>query len=168
MNNSFTRLIDGMTATLRTEVMTRLDDEFARGQVIGVINLLNTFRLRADWSVGFLHDEVTAQRQAFAKLDEMLLTSGIAAPDHPRGELPPPLDSSMLQSLRDDGNRAIIELMRWLWSRPDGLTPERAAAIETELRRAMRTEVQVELKHSSKPMFAEMSQGAEDAPRADS
>ena len=43
MNNSFARLIDGMNATLRKEVLTRLDDEFARGQVFGIINLLNTF-----------------------------------------------------------------------------------------------------------------------------
>ena len=27
--------------------------EFARGQVFGVINLLNTFKARADWSAGF-------------------------------------------------------------------------------------------------------------------
>ena len=42
MNNSFVRLIDGMCATLRAEVLARLDDEFARGQVFGVISLLNT------------------------------------------------------------------------------------------------------------------------------
>jgi hypothetical protein len=51
MNNSFPRLIDGMCATLRSEVLTRLHDEFARGQVFGVINLLNTFKVRADWSL---------------------------------------------------------------------------------------------------------------------
>ena len=54
MNNSFGRLIDGMNATLRKEVLSRLDDEFARGQVFGIINLLNTFKVRADWSAGFL------------------------------------------------------------------------------------------------------------------
>src|SRR6185436_14536898 len=52
MNNSFPRLIDGMCATLRSEVLPRLDDEFARGQVFGVINLLNTLKVRASWSEG--------------------------------------------------------------------------------------------------------------------
>eukprot|EP01036_Dinobryon_divergens_P053947 gene53947-72090_t len=37
-----------MNATLRSEVLSRLDDGFARGQVFGVINLLNTFKVRAD------------------------------------------------------------------------------------------------------------------------
>ena len=62
MNNSFARLIDGMNATLRKEVLTRLDDEFARGQVFGIINLLNTFKVRADWSAGFLLEQIAAQR----------------------------------------------------------------------------------------------------------
>ena len=61
MNNSFDRLIDGMCVTLRTEVLTRLDDEFARGQVFGVINLLNTFTVRADWSAEFLSQQIAGQ-----------------------------------------------------------------------------------------------------------
>ena len=64
MNNSFARLIDGMNATLRKEVLSRLDDEFARGQVFGVINLLNTFKVRADWSAGFLLEQIAVQRAA--------------------------------------------------------------------------------------------------------
>ena len=64
MNNFFPRLIDGMCATLRSEVLTRLDDEFARGQVFGVINLMNTFKARADWSAGFLLQQIAAQRTA--------------------------------------------------------------------------------------------------------
>ena len=63
MNNSFSRLIDGMCATLRAEVLSRLDDEFARGQVFGVINLLNTFKVRADWSAGFLLQQLAVWKQ---------------------------------------------------------------------------------------------------------
>ena len=76
MNNSFDRLIDGMCATLRSEVLTRIDDEFARGQVFGVINLLNTFKVRADWSAGFLLQQIAAQRQA---LDEAVQLAGDSA-----------------------------------------------------------------------------------------
>ena len=50
MNNSFPRLIDGMCATLRTEVLSRLDDEFARGQVFGVITAI------LDWELVHLGD----------------------------------------------------------------------------------------------------------------
>ena len=90
MNNSYTRLIDGMTATLRQEVLTRLDDEFARGQVFGIINLLNTMRLRADWSVNFLHQQISAQRDAFSKVTSVLAANqdSVAIPAYPSGEPP--------------------------------------------------------------------------------
>jgi hypothetical protein len=48
-----------------------------------------------------------------------------------------------------------------LWSDPQGISKEQKASIEVALRRAMRSEVEVEPKHLAKPMFAEMSQGTE-------
>jgi hypothetical protein len=163
MNNSYIRLIDGMTATLRQEVLTRLDDEFARGQVFGVINLLNTMRLRADWSVNFLHQQISAQRDAFSKVNTVLAVSQVngAIPAYPSGEPPALIDANALIALRDEGNLAIIELLRWLWSAPAGVSTAQRSDIEGALRRSMRSEVEVELRHSSKPMFAEMSQGTE-------
>ena len=78
MNNSFARLIDGMNATLRKEVLTRLDDEFARGQVFGVINLLNTFKVRADWSAGFLLERGVIRFLYGRPLETLLLTWGVS------------------------------------------------------------------------------------------
>lgn len=43
MNNSLERLIDGMVATLREEVIPQVGTEFARGQAFGVIYMLNSF-----------------------------------------------------------------------------------------------------------------------------
>ena len=40
MNNSLPRLIDGMVATLRKEVIPRVEGDFARGQAFGVIYML--------------------------------------------------------------------------------------------------------------------------------
>jgi hypothetical protein len=167
MNNSFERLIDGMTVTLRNEVLTRLDDEFARGQVFGIINLLNNMRLRADWSVNFLQQEVNAQREAFAKVEATLASSGQKPPTFGSvcantASLAPALDAPALIKMREEGNQALIELLRWLWSDPQGVSQEQKACIEVALRRAMRSEVEVELKHLAKPMFAEMSQGSEE------
>jgi hypothetical protein len=166
MNNSFERLIDGMTVTLRSEVLTRLDDEFARGQVFGIINLLNNMRIRADWSVNFLQQEVNAQREAFAEIEAALATSGVKPPSFERASvetlpLAPALDAQALLTMREKGNQTLIELLRWLWADPPGISIEQKASIEAALRRAMRSEVEVELKHLAKPMFAEMSQGTE-------
>ncbi len=156
MNNSFTRLIDGLCATLRAEVLPRLDDEFARGQVFGVINVLNTFKVRADWSAGFLLEQIAAQQQA---LDELRPLVSLPLPDAP---LPAAAPAVALLARRDEGNRALQAVMQWLDGEAGAaLDGGRRARIEALLLRAMRAEVDLELKHSPRPLFAEMSSGRE-------
>jgi uncharacterized protein (DUF58 family) len=155
MNNSFTRLIDGMCATLRAEVLTRLDDDFARGQVFGVINLLNTFKVRADWSAGFLLEQIAAQQRV---LDAVRPLVALALPDAP---LPQPVPVADLLSRRDEGNQALATVLAWLDADGLQLSAEQRAQVEAQLRQAMRTEVDLELKHSPRPLFAEMSSGRE-------
>ena len=161
MNNSFARLIDGMNATLRSEVLTRLDDEFARGQVFGIINLLNTFRLRADWSAGFLLQQIDAQRSALDGVAALLQGRG-DAPIGLAGDAPQAVPVAELLALRDAGNRSIAELLGWLDAHRATLAPQLAGQIDALLRAAMRAEVGIELKNSPRPLFAEMSSGSED------
>lgn len=160
MNNSFPRIIDGMTATLRQEVLTRLQDEFARGQVYGVINLLNNLRLRADWSVGFLRQEVQATQDALRAAHALFASYGLSGFPSPLS-VDMSLDTEGLLKLRESGNERVIEGLRTLWANQARLTTEQGEAIEQLLRSAMRREVEIELKHLAKPMFAEMSQGSE-------
>jgi len=164
MNNSFGRIIDGMNATLRSEVLTRLDDEFARGQVFGVINLLNTFKVRADWSAGFLLEQIAAQRSALDGVAALLDGQAAAAslPALPRGDVPRPVPIADLLALREDGNRAIAALLGWLDAARPTLRPEQASGVESKLRTAMQAELKIELKNSPRPLFAEMSSGSED------
>lgn len=157
MNNSFDRLIDGMCATLRSEVLTRLDDEFARGQVFGVINLLNTFKVRADWSADFLLAQIAAQREAIEAVD------AITSPDASApATLPTTTPIDVLLALRDQGNRRLGDLHAWL-DDPASAVPdavrERAGKL---LREAMLAELSIELKNAPRPLFAEMSSGRED------
>ena len=165
MNNSFARLIDGMNATLRSEVLTRLDDEFARGQVFGVINLLNTFKVRADWSSGFLLEQIAAQRGALDGVTALLdgRPEAQSLPELPAGDVPQAVPIDLLLAMRDRGNRAIADLLRWLDAQRASLSPRMAEQVEQLLRTAMRAEVGVELKNSPRPLFAEMSSGQEDA-----
>jgi hypothetical protein len=167
MNNSFERLIDGVNATLREEVLTRLDDEFARGQVFGIINVLNNLRLKADWSVNFLFEAVVAQQDALAKVKQVALQANLKVPAS-APQLPTSLiDAKTLLDQRELGNLALIEHWRWFWEQRKQpanlatLSEGQLQAIEAALRGAMRREVEVELKHLGKPMFAEMSQGSE-------
>lgn len=156
MNNSFNRLIDGMCATLRSEVLTRLDDEFARGQVFGVINLLNTFKVRADWSADFLLAQIAAQRGAIDAVET------ITSPNAPAlAALPVTTPIDELLALRDQGNRRLGELHASL-DDPASVVPDDVRARAGKLLRdAMLAELSIELKNSPRPLFAEMSSGRE-------
>ena len=168
MNNSFPRLIDGMCATLRSEVLTRLDDEFARGQVFGVINLLNTFKVRAGWSEGFLLQQIEAQERALegAAAVARPLSSVAALPaappatDGPGAAAATAIDA--LLARRDANNRAIGAWLHWLDAEGAKLPAGEAEKIEKALRTAMRAEIDIELKNSPRPLFAEMSSGREE------
>lgn len=155
MNNSFTRLVDGMCATLRTEVLTRLDDDFARGQVFGVINLLNTFKARADWSSGFLLEQIAAQQQAF---DAVRTQVSVPLPEAP---LPTATPAAELLRLRDRNNQVLLDLLAWLDGDGVAIPAEVRSEVEGRVRDALRAEVDLELKHSPRPLFAEMSSGRE-------
>jgi hypothetical protein len=164
MNNSFARLIDGMNATLRSEVLSRLDDEFARGQVFGVINLLNTFKVRADWSAGFLLEQLAVQRTALDGVAALMQGRPEAAtlPALPPPGVPASVPIAELLAQRDSANRAIGDLLGWLDAERARLPAQVAADIEQLLRTAMRSELAIELKNSPRPLFAEMSSGSED------
>lgn len=144
MNNSFTRLVDGMSHTLKSEVLPRLDDEYARSQVWGVINALNTFRVRADWSAGFLLQQIEAQQRALA-------LAGAAAPGDAASAASAAEPVAELLARRDAGNRLIGQLLA------AGVPP----AAEQALREAMRAELEIELRNSPRPLFAEMSGGGD-------
>ena len=155
MNNSFARLIEGMCQQLQHEVLPRVDDEYARSQLWGVINALNTFQVRADWSTPLLIEQVAAQHRTLAEVSALW-------PDAPA--VPPaPADVPTVESLmalREQGNRAIgwcLERLSNAGAEPPSDAQLRAQA---SLRAAMRTEVELELKYSPRPLFAQMSGAA--------
>ena len=155
-----------MCATLRTEVLPRLDDEFARGQVFGLINVLNTFKTRADWSAGFLLDQIAAQQQALEAARSLLAAAPSstvlpAVPTLAALDMPPQMSVADLLQRRDEGNAAITAWLQWRDEAGAALDETSAAALEALLRGAMRAEVDIELKHSPRPLFAEMSSGRE-------
>ncbi|MGQ0701003.1 MAG: hypothetical protein ACT4PZ_22520 [Panacagrimonas sp.] len=156
MNNSLERLIEGMSATLRNEVIPHVGTEFARGQAFGVIYLLNSIGLRANWSPEFVFGQIAAQfalREALAPL--------LAGTDAPA--LPQAADAGLrvkdLEAARDENEDRICALIVWHGTAP--LEAGKAAAIETQLRAYMDRQLKWELQTSAKPMFAEMSSGSE-------
>jgi hypothetical protein len=103
MNNSFARLIEGMCHQLQHEVLPRVTDDYARSQLWGVINALNTFAVRADWSSPLLLQQIAAQQQALTAVATLL--PGVGVPASP-GDVP---STAGLMALREQGNRAIAD-----------------------------------------------------------
>ena len=154
MNNSFARLIDGMCETLRAEVLTRLDDDFARGQVFGVINLLNTFKVRGDWSAKFLVEQIEAEVRGLEGAAAAARELGAA-----QGAGLPPAPTVAAKAVA--APQPIEAWVDWLDAVGQRLGEAAVARIEAPLRDAMRAEVDLELRHAPRPLFAEMSSGRE-------
>lgn len=162
MNNSLARLADGMIATLRREIIPKLDDEFARGQAFGVIYMLNSLKLRATWSIEFVGHQVDEVSAVFDRLRKVVPNS-VAHPDFP--DLTEPsgrVTAGALEALRDRGDRALCNWIEWLDTSAAGIPPDVAAAVRTELRDYMNGQTRYEMSTSARPMFAEISRGAED------
>jgi hypothetical protein len=157
MNNSFGRLIDGMCGTLREHVLPQLTDEFARGQVYGVIFALNTLKVRGDWSTTFLSEELAAQRSALEELTRLAASVPVPAPWATVPELPPATPAARLEQLRNDGARALTDALAWLSRHRDAVPSAVAGAMEEAIRRSARVEIEIEMKNAARPMFAEMS-----------
>lgn len=158
MNNSLERLITGMVATLREEVIPQVGSEFARGQAFGVIYMLNSIRLRAEWSVGFYREQLAAQLELGRSLAPLL--NDLDAPALPV-DADANADSRALEALRDSNEERICALIAWMTSHAERLGPARVTAMETALRTYMDRQLKHELKTSAKPMFAEISAGEE-------
>ena len=112
MNNSLERLIEGMAATLRAEVIPHIEGDYARGQAFGVIYMLNSLKLRASWSNAFLVSQLGALEEASPALGDLaaeLPGAPLAAVATPR-TLP---DAAELQAARDEGDAKMCALIDW-------------------------------------------------------
>lgn len=156
MNNSLKRMIEGMVATLRQDVIPHIGTEFARGQAFGVIYMLNSIQMRANWSPEFVGEQIAAQLALRDALSPLL--QGMNAPALPQAAADG-ASVQALEALRDDNENRVCELIQWRNSAVlDGAI---AMVIERQLRVYMDRQLRHELQTSAKPMFAEMSSGAE-------
>jgi len=160
VNNSLPRLIDGMVATLRKEVIPHIEGEFARGQAFGVIYMLNSLKLRASWSNEFLVEQLRALEEASRDLEGLGLDiAGAPVPDARTPEQAP--TSAQLEATRDKGNERICALIDWLVAHRGAISAETAAHADATIDRYLNRQLKWELSTSAKPMFVEISSGAE-------
>lgn len=161
MNNSLPRLIEGMIATLRREVIPHIDGDFARGQAIGIIYMLNSIQRRASWSNRFFHEQLLA----FNTVSRRLQVLASQLPGAPLPSVPEPLDLPLegaLESARDAGDEQLCILIDWLAEHRDGLSADIVADVEAILGDYLNRQLKWDIETSAKPMFTEISRGRED------
>jgi hypothetical protein len=149
-----------MVATLRKEIIPHVEGEFARGQAFGVIYMLNSLKLRASWSNGYLHEQLRA-------LDELSRELARLAEDLPGAPLdlaraaPALPESAALEAERDAASQKLCELIDWLASHDDSVSSDARARAEAMIDKYLNRQFRHEILTSAKPMFVEMSGGAE-------
>jgi hypothetical protein len=160
VNNSLPRLIDGMVATLRKEIIPHITGDFARGQAYGVVYMLNSLKLRASWSNAFLAEQLAALDETSRELQA--LSNELPGAPLPQaagaGDLP---DAAALEAARDSGDARICELIDWLAANNNALAPAAAARAEAVIDKYLARQSKYEISTSAKPMFVEISGGAE-------
>ncbi len=160
MNNSLPRLIDGMVATLRKEIIPRIAGDFARGQAYGVIYMLNSLKLRASWSNVFLAEQLRALDDVSRELEKL----GADLPGAPLPDVRAPAalpEAATLEAERDRGDARIGDLIEWLAAHGGALPPRARAAAEAAIDGYLNRQSRHEIATSARPMFREMSGGVE-------
>ena len=153
MNNSLDRLIGGIIATLRTHVIPNVANGYARGQAIGVIDLLNNIAPRLEWARAPLAEAVTARRNAIRAVRALLPEAPVGA-EEPSDQALASASSAELAAERDRLDGDIADLIVWVHgenARGD------VAAATAVLRRHIHDELKREMKLTKKPLFAEIS-----------
>jgi hypothetical protein len=160
MNNSLPRLIDGMIATLRKEVIPRVEGEYARGQAFGVIYMLSSIKLRCSWSDAFLIEQLKALADASRELDALALE--LPGAPLPNVHAPAALsDAGALEAMRNAGDASLCELIDWLAANRARLPAEVVARAEAIVDAYLARQAKYEISTSAKPMFVEISGGVE-------
>lgn len=159
MNNSLDRLIDGMIATLRDQVIPQVKEDFSRGQAYGVIDLLNNLKLRIDWAVLPLRARIAMQQALIAEVE---LVSADMSPRPP--SMAPCADlslasGSILLAEADRLDAHISMLLDWLADHRSSLPATRITALEALLMSYMDAAVRQDMDLTARPLFGEIVKG---------
>jgi hypothetical protein len=155
VNTALERLFEGIVTTLRADVVPNVGDPYARGQTVGVIDLINNIAARVEWARAPLLEAVREKRRLLVGVAEAL-GEGPLQPGP--GDLDA-LDSAQLSAEQARLDGEICEAMK----RAHSKGPEAGAreALNLLLRHA-HDEVVAEMKLTRKPLFGEISSGRRD------
>ncbi|WP_187970922.1 hypothetical protein [Aquibium microcysteis] len=153
MNIPLARLIDGIIATLRADVIPNVADSYARGQAVAVIDLLNNIAPRVEWSHATLVGRIADKRRL---LDEVAaLVPGLPVADVAAAG--PDAAAAALAAEKAALDAVVGDVVAALWPRR-GEPP--CAEATRRIRAHLQDEMRAEMKITRKPLFAEIASGS--------
>jgi hypothetical protein len=152
MNVSLERLLEGIIATLRTDVIPNVSDAYARGQAVGVIDLLNNIGPRIEWARAPVAAAIAEKRELLRKVGELL-------PDVPSrpADGGDAISTAELMAERDRLDAEIGDALALIHAGDAGKAGARQAL--ALLKQHMHDELARETKLTRKPLFAEIAGG---------
>lgn len=153
MNVALERLLEGIIATLRNDVIPHVGDAYARGQAVGVIDLLNNIGPRIEWARAPLIEAVTEKAALLAAVAPLL--PGMAAPGE--AVAVERLSSAELAAERDRLDAAIGDALAIAHA-----AGEAGREALTAIVRHLHDEQARAMKTTRKPLFAEIASGRDE------
>lgn len=164
MSNSLKRILDGVMSVLNSEVVPRIDDAFARGQALTIVDLLRNLGPRLEWSHAILWQQIEAQESALRRVAELCAGQSLRPPAFaPRNFAGQHPSASELLSRKDDLDGTISATLIWLNRERPRLAAAIGDEIEATLRRYMHEQLQRDMSLTAMPLFKEISKGAKTA-----
>jgi hypothetical protein len=156
MNISLERLLEGIIVTLRSDVIPNVSDAYARGQAVGVIDLLNNIGPRIEWARAPVVQAIAEKRALLRNVGELL-------PDMPVSETSDAdaTTTAELAAERDRLDAEIGDVLALIHSRQSAGKAEARQQALGLLKQHMHDELSREMKFTRKPLFAEIASGGD-------
>jgi hypothetical protein len=160
MTNSLECIFDGVIDALQSRVIPKIQDESARSQAYGALDMLRNLKPRVEWALGPLQDDVAQQLALVARIAALTDRAVPAAPAAPSDTaLPPRPTAADVEPMRDRLDQYLCEVLRWADENRGRLPDGRAEEIEAAIRDQQRVRLRRELKLTAPPLFGEISRG---------
>jgi hypothetical protein len=156
VNISLDRLFEGIMATLRADVIPHVADPYARGQAVGVIDVLTNIGPRVEWRRAPLVGAVREKRELVSAV--AALVPSLAAPQS--DEAPEAMGSDELEGERDRLDAWIGEALAVAYARSIANDEYARQALGLLVKHA-HDESTREMKLTRRPLFAEIASGRE-------
>ncbi len=171
MNNqmSLAALLKGMAACLQQQVLPDVQEEFARGQMTGVIHLLGALAERTCWDSALAVEQLDSQSQAQAALEKVARDAGVPDTLIPRPPQKAPIEwGANPVAARIAHDESVAALAQWLQDESACIPPSAAAALECWLLDYAQAQLKPENRLAFRSRMAEMTGGPSDATSGES